>query len=83
MAQAGIANSDSSSSWLSVPAVSRKTICWIVELSKAFQPKVERSAIIGIEGPKSAAFTGCQIFSHDAKSKTFDTEEEALDWLVG
>jgi hypothetical protein len=60
----------------------REFLTRIAGMFKRYEPRIERSAVVGITGFNLATFTGYQILSHDKKSKTFSSQAEALDWLT-
>ena len=47
-----------------------------------FMHKTKKSAVVGITGIKAVFMQGYQIFTGAQKSRSFQTEGEALDWLV-
>jgi hypothetical protein len=51
------------------------------ELASHNEPYVKASAVVGMGGLRRVAYQAVILFSRRTL-KTFDTEEEALDWLV-
>ena len=51
------------------------------ELASVNEPYVKASAVVGMGGLHRIAYQAVILFSRRVL-KTFDTEEEALDWLV-
>lgn len=67
------------------PAASAKEVLdRLTDVAKTglFQQKLEKTAVIGIEGMKKVYYNSFLTLSADRSSKQFGTKEEALDWLV-
>jgi hypothetical protein len=47
-----------------------------------FHARTKKSALIGITGMKSILMQGYQLFTGSKNTKSFQTESEALDWLI-
>jgi hypothetical protein len=55
----------------------------VKEWGKEHQSKMGRQAVLGITGLKNILFQGYLKFTGDKNMKAFDTEAEAMDWVVG
>lgn len=51
-------------------------------LGKEFQPKIKRQAVLGVTGLKNVLLQGYISFTGEKDIKAFNSEAEALDWLV-
>jgi len=51
-------------------------------LGKEVKDKVLKNAIVGFDPIKKVLMTGYMLFSGEKNIKTFNTEEEAKEWLV-
>jgi len=49
---------------------------------KDMQPKIKRQALLGITGLKSILLQGYILFTGEKEIKAFDTEAEAMDYLL-
>ena len=52
------------------------------QVGKEMLPKVQKTAVLGITGVKGILLNAYIRFTGDENIRTFDTEAEALDWLV-
>lgn len=53
------------------------------QVGKEFDPKVERSALVGVRGIRNILVQGFNRVTGAGKTqKLFDTQEEALEWLA-
>ena len=55
----------------------------VKDWGKEHQSLMGRQAVLGITGLKNILFQGYLRFTGDKNMKAFDSEVEALDWLVG
>ena len=55
----------------------------VKEWGKTNQAITGRQGVLGVTGLKSILFQGYLTFTGDKNMKPFDTEAEALDWVIG
>ena len=55
----------------------------VKEWGKEHQAIMGRQAVLGVTGLKSILFQGYLTFTGEKNMKAFDSEAEALEWVVG